>query len=131
VAGSKTKEFSRFSESGKTFFFNRGVAGNGTPYLAINAIYGQGNQQRLVLFPPHYLQFHQHLEEAIEKLTGFSAPGQGEIEVPKFATPTKCPDCGSNCDDWRVVALTADQLKLICKECDEVVFVLPEETQND
>ena len=123
----KTLELSRFSESGKTFFFNRGKAKNDTLYLAINAIYGKGMQQRLVLFPPHFFQFHDHLTRAVEELTGFSGPKQDPPEVQEqvFITPTKCPDCGSGCDDWRVVAIEPDELKIICTACDEVVLVMP------
>jgi len=68
----KHKEISRFSGSGKTFFLNEGEAANGTKYLAINAIYGRGNQERLILFPPHLLEFSEHLNKAIERLTGFT-----------------------------------------------------------
>ena len=68
------KEISRFSGSGKTFFLNEGEASNGTKYLAINALYGRGNQERLVLFPPHLLEFSKHLDGAIEHLTGFTRP---------------------------------------------------------
>jgi hypothetical protein len=116
-----TKELARFSESGKTFFFNEGEAKNGAKYLAINAIYGQGNQQRVVLFPPHYFQFHRHLTESIQKLTGFSGPGQEGLEPAVLELPTHCPDCSAQSAEWRIVVLAPTDWKIVCGNCDEVV----------
>lgn len=93
---SRHEELSRFTGSGKTFFFNKGRAKNDTDYLAINALYGQGRRERMVLFPPHYMEFFKHLKSSVEELTGFKF---GE-DLPE-ASPTheKCPNCGWHMSD--------------------------------
>lgn len=87
-------ELSRFSSNGKTFFFNRFIAKNDAPYLAINALYGKGRQERMVLFEPHWLQFLRHLMASVEKLTGVEFPEY--IAKPAEQEPAEelCPNCG-------------------------------------
>ena len=116
------EELSRFSGSGKTFFFNKGEAENGTPYLAVNALYGRGQNQRLVLFPAHLFDFHRHLSAAIEKLTGFTAQTYVPEPVGTPDMPTTCTDCGSGCDDWRVLVISSSDWKLICRNCNEEIY---------
>ncbi len=129
----KHHELSRFSASGKTFFFNKGVAKNDSPYLTINALYGRGNQERLILFEPHWVQFKRHMEEAIASLTGF-------VIVPKKEEPTKsgslttpitlatrCPSCGFGGGKWRVLVIveqlgdTEGYLDVTC-ECGQLIY---------
>jgi hypothetical protein len=91
----KQEELSRFTASGKTFFFNKGKASNGTEYLAINAIYGKGNQERTVLFPAHFLEYFKHIRGAIEKMTGMSFNGgmPSDPAAPITPCPERCPNC--------------------------------------
>ena len=91
---SEHTELTRFWSNGKTFFLNRGLAKNGAPYLAINALYGKGNRERIVLYEGHWMQFKRHLELAIEKLTGLKPADQVEQETPKGPEcPEQCPNC--------------------------------------
>lgn len=125
------KELSRFTASGKTFFFNHGRAKNGTDYLAINAIYGRGNQERIVLFSSHYMEFYKHLIDAIGELSGLT-PTQKELEDPSALPPwrTKCPKCG---DDDFAVDINAPEWRewaIVCKECDTVVLSTPDYVEN-
>jgi hypothetical protein len=114
----KQQEISRFTSSGKTFFFNKGKARNGTDYLAINAIYGQGNRERTVLFPPHYMEYVKHVTEAVEKLTGFS----------KSTPNSGCPKCGEDRSNTRA-AETPDHeyWVIVCRVCGTLV----EENKED
>lgn len=115
----KQQELSRFTGSGKTFFLNKGKARNGTDYLAINAVYGQGRQERLVLFPPHYLEFYKHLKAAIEQLTGFQAsqPSQG---APPLAL--ECLGCGSGAARWEVKNYGGETGWWVICECGHVLY---------
>ena len=66
------KELARFSAGGKTFFFNEMRAKNDARYLSINAIWGQGNKQRMTLFVPQLLDYARCLDEAIASITGMT-----------------------------------------------------------
>lgn len=109
-------EISRFTVSGKTFFFNRMKARNGTDWLAINAIYGDGNQQRLGLFPSQMVEFYQHYKKAMEDITGMS-PMERKITQ-------ECPDCGSGPDEWKPVDtdFEAGEWLIACTQCRTVIF---------
>lgn len=102
---SRHQELSRFSGNGKTFFFNKGEAKNGTEYLAVNALYGKGNQERIVLFPPHFLEFIKHLKNSIESLTGFEVVPPKELQEAEPENPclNTCPNCGwdlEGAEEW-------------------------------
>ena len=81
-------ELSRFNGGGKTFFFNRKRARNGTEYLSINAMYGDQRYEKLVLFPQHLVEFYKHVKGAIETLTGLT-PKEEEQSEPL----ERCPNC--------------------------------------
>ena len=89
------QEISRFSNGGKTFFFNKGVSKAGDGYLAINALYGRGNQERIVVFPSHYLQFFKAVKAAIEQLAEVKLNGEAPAEPaePSLPCPERCPNC--------------------------------------
>lgn len=107
-------ELGRFSANGKTFFLNKGEAKNGSEYLVINAIYGQGRQERLILFPAHYIEFKKHFDQALEGLTG--ARWDQKKDRPA------CPDCGMPKIAWRTRASKDGSHWIIyCSECDEVI----------
>lgn len=74
------EELSRFSAGGKTFFFNLGRAKNGSRYLSINAMYGKGNMERLVIFPEQVVTFKDNLAKAIPHLMGLNEE-DGERDV--------------------------------------------------
>lgn len=68
-------QLSRFNGGGKTFFFNQYTAANDVDYLVVNAMYGNpARYEKLVLFPQHYIEFLNHLDNAVESLTGFTRP---------------------------------------------------------
>lgn len=115
---SQQQELSRFSASGKTFFFNKGEAKNGTDYLAINAIYGQGNRERTVLFPPHYMEYVKHVTKAVEELTGFT-----RSQAPAPLSEMKCEGCDAGPAKW-VALRTTDLTKFViaCGDCNTVIF---------
>lgn len=107
------QELSRFSASGKTFFFNRGKAKNGTEYLVVNALWGNGNQERVIIFPPHFLEFRKHLSQAIERLSSVSFSSS----EPKPA----CESCGMPKRTWRCKSdLEETAWVLFCSECGAV-----------
>lgn len=62
------REIARFSANGKTFFFNEMESKKGDPYLAINALYGQGRQERIVLFESHWPQFKRLINRVLDEL---------------------------------------------------------------
>ena len=111
--GYNQTELSRFTGSGKTFFLNKGRAKNGTDYLAINALYGQGKREGLVLFSAHYLEFLKHLTAAVEELTGMTAR--------KAAPATGCTKCSSKHLSVRRT-LEDDYYLVFCKDCRELIF---------
>lgn len=118
---SKHDELSRFTESGKTFFFNCGRASNDTEYLAINALYGKGQQQRLVLFPAQFLSFHKHLLEAIKRITGMTiSEAQAEADVPALL-PRRCPTCDYDISNYSFIQ-TDQYWAVYCTNCREAVF---------
>lgn len=88
-------ELSRFSANGKTFFFNKGHTKTGGDYLAINALWGQGNKERVLVFPAHYLQFVKHATSSIEQLAG--------VDFAKEDAPApaheQCPNCNWHLTD--------------------------------
>lgn len=91
----KWKEIKRFSGSGKTFFFNSAISSNGEEYLIINALWGKGNQQRIVLFQTHMLPFAQALAASIAAITGFQPVAASAPETPEAPEmPEYCPGCG-------------------------------------
>lgn len=112
----KQQELSRFTGSGKTFFLNRGRARNDTEYLAINALYGQGNRERLVLFPPHFLEFRKHLTEAIETLQGVQFNNSSQ-SPPTPSIPKKCPSCSHGAADYEIVVHTPTDWDIFCESC--------------
>jgi len=90
------ERISHFNGGGKTFFFNKRKAKNDIEYLTLNAMYGSPPRyEKLVLFPQHYLEFLQHLQEAIEGLTGYR-----KIEV--------CPNCSPSVQEASVVSLETE-----------------------
>lgn len=115
-------EISRFAVNGKTFFFNKGEASNGAPYLAINALYGKGNKERLVLFEPHLFGFYKNFAVAFEEMTGLaigSAPPEPVEEEPEAATPRlplQCSGCGRGADQSKVVWRAINDWQVVC-EC--------------
>ena len=107
----KQVEVVRFSSSGKTFFFNKAPAQNGSPYLTINSIYGKGNRERTILFEGHFMQYYRCLKEAIENTFGVTLNGGG---------PTKC-SCGSSREDSRAVESKDHQHWIIvCRSCGNI-----------
>jgi len=113
-------EISRFSSNGKTFFFNKAEAKNGSPYLAINAIYGRGNQERMVLFEPHMLEFRRHLDKAIGKVLGIVMKSEGREVVPEIAP--KCPNCEFECGAYEVMVWAPDTWNIYCSNCSTVLY---------
>lgn len=121
---SKQKELSRFTGSGKTFFFNKGEAKNGTDYLAVNTIYGKGSQERIVLFPPHYMEFRKHITGAMESLMGVkfvdTLPPSPEPHVPEL--PIKCPKCGMGSDGYDIAVISPKQWIIECGKCITTIY---------
>lgn len=119
----RLKELSRFSESGKTFFFNQGEAANGTHYLAINALYGKGQQQRVVLFPAQFLSFFRHLKGAVETLEGIKL---GESHVPATSVvpmlPYSCPKCPTSSGGWGIDIRPEEYWTITCDKCQTLIF---------
>jgi hypothetical protein len=105
-------EICRFSSNGKTFFFNKAKAKNGSPYLTINALYGQGNRERVILFEGHFMQFYRCMKEAIGATFGVAVNGDGRL---------KGCDCGAPREDS--VAYMSDNREywvLGCNACNSV-----------
>ena len=119
---SKTVEIGRFSSGGKTFFFNKGEAANGSPYLAINTLYGKGTRERVVLFPGHFFPFYKALIDAVRDITGFAAPAGDIPEPARLDLPTACPDCEAGSTAWEIIALPDQPVKIVCKDCREVIY---------
>lgn len=114
----KTRELSRFTNSGKTFFFNLGQASNGTEYLAVNTIYGRGSKERVVLFPSHLFTFQKHLREAIEEIHGVTfneAGGRARASEPNL--PQACPACEYGWDAFRITP----SREVFCDNCGHVI----------
>lgn len=128
------REISRFTGNGKTFFFNEMKARNKNKYLAVNALYGQGRQERMILFEGHYLEFLRHLQEAIEELSGFSLGMGVPEETPKAldmkqsdgsvdALPMDCPECGYGDGAFELeIPLSGHIWWVKCCECGTTVF---------
>jgi len=106
------KEISRFSANGKTFFFNKGVAKNGNEYLTVNAMWGQGNKERIIVFQPQMPQFLKSLRDAVEAIAG--------ITLASTSTPVACPKCAMPKHTWRALTNEEGQWVLYCSECREV-----------
>lgn len=118
-------ELSRFSANGKTFFLNRATARTDTDYLVINALYGKGQKERLILFPSQYLEFHSHLTDAIEKLAGISfGPGAHPPTPAPPALPRDCPNCSHGSASWEVLHYNDTEWFIQC-QCGNVVFHTP------
>jgi hypothetical protein len=114
----KHKEHARFSASGKTFFFNEGRAKNGSPYLTINALYGKGNRERVILFEPHMMEFSRKLAQSIEAITGFGM--QKASAGPTI--PEGCPECSSSPKTWITRRELDDSYWVIfCGECKTII----------
>ena len=118
-------EITRFTSSGKTFFFNKGEARNGTDYLIINALHGQRTRQGITLLPGQYMEFASHLNEAIEGLTGFKK--SDDVLVVESDLPQKCPECGNEGADWEVVVFGVRHWRIDC-QCGTVIYYTKEAT---
>lgn len=123
---SRHEELDRFHAGGKTFFFNKGKARNGNEYLAIKGLWGQGNQEQIVLFPGQMLQFYKLYLDALEELTGLR-PGNSEVPEPAVqerlpGIPIECPQCGTPCDYYKVVAFDKDDWGLECSKCNKTII---------
>lgn len=127
-------EIARFTSGGKTFFFNECEAANGNKFLGINTLWGENNQERLVLFPEQMLTFGQKFDRAMEAITGYS-PSQ---PISKLL---ECPDCNAPKKDWNTRS-TDEAWFLACGECgwviltshkdnSEAVHLVEEENEND
>lgn len=115
------QELSRFSESGKTFFFNKGTSDSGAEYLAVNVLYGKGQQQRVVLFPSHFISFFKHLKGAIEQVGGITINESTRPAPSREPLPTHCPACGASNVAFRV---TVEPAAVFCSKCLEWEQVL-------
>lgn len=118
---SKTTEVARFSNTGKTFFFNVGQAKNGADFLSINTLYGQGNQERLILFNSHLLEFRKNLEKAITGLTGatFAPLPTESAPIGPALLPERCK-CGVSYHEYRV-SYIGQELGVFCSKCGETI----------
>jgi hypothetical protein len=105
------QELSRFSSNGKTFFFNHARAKNGNEYLTVNAIYGQGNKERIIVFEPQMPQFLKNLQRAVQKISG--------VSVASGEAVTSCPNCGMPKRTWRAITDEQGRWVLYCSECRE------------
>ena len=125
MSDGRHQELSRFSGNGKTFFFNKGKAKTGSHYLSINALYGKGQQERLILFPPHYLEFYAHIKDALENLTGFTVgtlKASEAVEVPGPSLPFECPRCEAG--PWEFMISAAEhgtEWHVYCDSCGEYI----------
>lgn len=117
-------EISRFSANGKTFYFNKALAKNGTPYLVVNALYGDQKKERMIVFPSQYLQFHSHLTSAVESLAqiSFANGTAGPTRAPVL--PRKCPDCGHESGSWEVLQLLEPDWYIQC-QCGTIIYHTP------
>lgn len=120
------QELSKFTASGKTFFFNKLEARNGDPYLSINALYGQGNHERITLFEPQFLQFVKHSRTAVEEMTGmtFNTPqleAAAPTPVETLSIPTQCSK-GHGYGQFRVCPTGGGRSMIFCIDCDEVIL---------
>ena len=106
-------ELSRFSSNGKTFFFNKGVAKNGNEYLTVNAMWGRGNKERIIVFEPQMPQFLKNLQGAVQKISGVSVVSEGPEK-------TACQKCGMPKRTWKALSNEDGQWVLYCDDCGEV-----------
>lgn len=105
---SQETEITRFSSEGKTFFFNRNETRNGSYYLAVNALYGEGNRERLVVFENQMLPFRRHSDIAIGEILGADLTEDED----------RCPDCGSRKPAWEPrIDLDDTGWALVCTAC--------------
>ena len=118
---SQYQELSRFSGSGATFFFNKGEARNGTDFLIINALRGKGTRQGLTLLPSQYMEFANHLNEAIEGLTGFKRANTPDTLIMESDLPQKCPECGNEGADWEVAVFGVRHWRIDC-QCGYLIY---------
>lgn len=95
-------EISRFHSNGKTFFFNKLEARNGNEYLSINTIWGNGNQERVVVFPEQMVSFYNGLKASIAEITGLAPEEGGVAPEPAREIVNECPSCGSGPEAWGV-----------------------------
>lgn len=118
-------ELSRFTASGKTFFFNKMKAKNGGEYLSVNALFGQGNHERITLFEPQLIQFVKHSQRAVEALTGLTyakAEPSPLVEAPADTIPTHCPACGTFHQKFGVSILNElGKFMIFCGNCGETI----------
>lgn len=109
-------EISRFTNSGKTFFFNKKESRAGGDYLSVNAMFGKGRYEKLTLLPSQLLEFAKHLEGAVEDITGFKRSGGG-------SSVERCHQCDSGPARHRVASSeSGDQWIRYCFDCKEVLY---------
>ena len=109
------EQLAQKSASGKTFFFNRQEARNGTEYLCINSIYGDGMKERMVIFPSQIMEFRDGFNEAFEKFTG--------LKPTEVAVSEHCPECGSRPRDWGTLkSANGEMFVVFCRECREIIL---------
>ncbi len=113
-------EITRFTSSGKTFFFNEGEARNGNKFLIINALHGQHTRQGITLLSGQYMEFANHLNDAIEGLTGFvrSSPSS---QPTQLKLPVQCPKCDGGSAGWDLSVVTSAWWNVRC-ECGEMIY---------
>lgn len=117
----RTKEMSRFTDNGKTFFLNRGKTKNEDDYLAVNTIYGRGHKERLVTFPSQFIKFIRHYQKAAEEILGVSFNDTpGGHYLPKWQK--ECPMCGSGNFKIDINEPEWCEWAVVCEECDEIIL---------
>lgn len=106
---SQETEITRFSSDGKTFFFNKNRTKGDSVYLAMNALWGQGNRERLVVFENQMLPFRRKYTRSIGQILG--------AEFEDDPEPT-CPRCNSRAPAWEpVMHPDVDGWALVCLAC--------------
>lgn len=120
MATQRDSEIVKFSAGGKTFFFNKNVARNGTEYLKVNALWGKGNREQVVVFPAQMPQFYKAFIAAMKAITGLS-PEEATAPPRTPSLPTRCPDCGE-AGTYRVVVESEQDWFIWCSECREEIF---------
>lgn len=120
-------QISRFTESGKTFFFNREKTRGGSEYLAINTMRGSPPAyEKLTLLPGQFLSFRKHLTEAVEALTDVKfTPDVPDVptETPTPLLPHTCTNCAASWEKFDIAIFpTAGIWQVICTECNYVML---------
>lgn len=111
------EEIFRFSQAGKTFFFNDVEARNGRHFGGINTMWGQGNKERVVIFPEQMLQFYRGTLKMVEHFTGLSP--KDKLEKPL----EKCYECGEPKSKLGVLRTKdLEDFLIYCGECRSVLL---------